>query len=244
MDAVDQVGVADIAAAGARIAEIARAEPHDLRLPGFARWRLGDLVAHLGGVHRWATAIVDSRSWDGGGHRRLRARGDELCAQFEHGLAALCGALDAADPDDPCPNFCPGATGVVGWWTRRQVHETTVHRWDAESATASHTPILPRLATDGVDEYLDVFVRPRGRQPLDAPLGLATRDTGRAWTLTPDPRRPGRVTVADGDDPRSVARIVASAEGLLLVLWGRRSLEAVGAHVTGDRAVVERFRPA
>jgi hypothetical protein len=89
-----------------------------------------------------------------------------------------------------------------------------------------------------------VFVRPRGRQPLDAPIELATRDTGRTWTLTPEPGRPGRVAVADGDDPRSVARIVASAEGLLLVVWGRRSLGAVGATATGDRALVEGFRPA
>ena len=37
-------------------------------------------------------------------------------------------------------------------------HETTIHRWDAQSATGAQAPIAPDLAVDGIDERLEHLV--------------------------------------------------------------------------------------
>ncbi len=127
-----------VAEQGSRIAAVAHAGPLQARVPHMRRWTLSDVVAHLGGVHRWAAEIVSTRTWTGAGPRRGRAAGDDLIAWFEDGLAALVCALTAADVSAPCPNFSPGSDKTARFWLRRQAHETTVHRWDAEAAAPAH----------------------------------------------------------------------------------------------------------
>lgn len=137
------------------------------------------MVAHLGGVHRWAAGIVAARAWTGAGHRRGRATGPELIEWFEQGLEDLLAELASAGFADPCPNFSPGSEKTVRFWARRQAHETTVHRWDVEAAAGQITAINATLATDGIDEVLTVFRSTRGGQRLMGPIALTTTDTAR-----------------------------------------------------------------
>lgn len=233
-----------VAEEGRRVAEIARSGPLDARVPHMLRWRLTDVVAHLGGVHRWAAGIAAARTWSGAGHRRGDARGGALVEWFEAGLAELTAVLTAADLDASCPNFSPGSPGTVGFWARRQAHETTVHRWDAEAAVGRTSPIGAELATDGIDEVLAVFRRTRGGQLLDAPLALVTADTGARWRVSPAVKA-GRIEISTGEGaPDDVAATVAApAEALLLALWGRRSLSASGVHITGRVDLAHGFMP-
>lgn len=236
---LDRVGA--LTMAGERMSVLAR--HGDLTTPaiGLGRWSARDIVAHVGGIHRWAARIVRTRSMEGASSTRSRLDGAALCDWFDEGRLDLADVLAATDPEARCPNFNPGSRSIAGFWHRRQAHETTVHRWDLERALGATSPIDVDLATDGVEEYLDVFVRGRGTQTLLAPLVLTAVDHDRSWTVRPS-ARPGRVDVEAGA-ARDVATVLAGpAPTLLLHLWGRVPIDADGLSVTGDGAVAASFR--
>ena len=233
--------VPTLATAAARVIELARTTDPATPAVGLGRWRARDIVAHLGGVHRWATRVVRDRSADGPGPTRSPLTGDALADWFEEGAHALVAVLRDTDPEERCPNFNPGSRSVAGFWHRRQAHETTIHRWDLERCTGTTTPIAPAIAADGIEEFLVVFVRSRGKQTLTAPVGIAPTDATGAWTLTPA-SRPGRVDIAAGCDPACAARITGPAASLLLHLWRRIPLDAAGLEVHGDHAVAASLR--
>ena len=174
---------------------------------------------------------------DGPSFTKSKLAGTELCDWFDAGVEDLLVALRANKADDHCPNFNPGSPDTVAWWSRRQTHETTVHRWDIERALGCTTQIDPAVAADGIDEYLDVFVRTRGKQTLIAPLTLATTRPSQAWTLSPAVL-PGRVDVEDGRSAEVTSQVVGRPETLLLVLWGRLKFSEAPLKTHGDPAVV------
>jgi len=223
--------------AAARILSLARSCDLTTPVDHLNRWKVRDVVAHLGGVHEWATRVIRERSMAGAGARKSKLDGDDLCDWFEAGAATLVNELRSHDPAEPCPNFNPGSENTLAWWIRRQAHETTVHRWDVEAALGATTAIEPKVAADGVDEFLDVFVRTRGKQTLADTLVLRTTRPKRTWTLTPA-SKPGRIDVAVGDSGDIVAatEVVGKPAALLLALWGRQSAHAAGLKISGDPA--------
>jgi uncharacterized protein (TIGR03083 family) len=240
---VDRASYAGIVSTeGARVSEVARIGPMDARVPHMRRWRLSDVVAHLGGVHRWAAEIVSTRSMSVG-RRRGRDRGDALISWFDEGVRRLGSVLADADLGDACPNFSPGSANTVAFWARRQAHETTMHRWDAESAVEQVTAIEPMFASDGIDELFDVFTRTRGRQELTDCIVFACTDVDASWTVFPA-GKPGRVAFERGTTSRlgaPVAKVSGRAEDLLLALWHRRTVADADLTVTGQAAVAEAF---
>lgn len=238
----------EIAAAAARISGAIRSVDLSEPVPHLGRWKVRDVVAHLGGVHRWAARIVSTQSMDGPGFRKSKLTGAELCAWFDCGAAELVELLMSTPLDDPCPNFNPGSPSTVQFWARRQLHETTIHCWDVESAVGKTTPIEAPVAVDGVDEFLDVFVRTRGKQTLIGPLTLTAEEPKRSWRLRPSDK-PGRVDVlaeraVDAVGDESHGEIAGPADALLLLLWGRRSLATSGLTVHGRRDVATSLRGA
>lgn len=231
--------LAVIGAEGERIAAVARRGPLDARIPHMKRWTLGDVVAHLGGVHRWAESIVAERHYDGRGHRRGTETGEALIAWFEEGLELLSATLGAAHRDEKCGNFSPGSPDKVGFWHRRQAHETTMHRWDAEAAVGGHAPIAADLASDGIDELFHTFTRGRGKQVLGAPIAIVATDTGATWTLAPT-SQPGRVDLVT-EPVEATATVSGPAEPLLLALWKRIPMYAAGLTVSGSEEMARAF---
>jgi len=230
-------GPQQIATDASRILELARAGNLSTPVEHLGRWKVRDVVAHLGGIHRWAARIVAERSMAGPGARKSKLDGEELCDWFAEGATALTDLLAATGPDEACPNFNPGSERTVGWWVRRQLHETSVHGWDVEAAHDSIGEIDAGLATDGIDEFLDVFVRTRGKQTLQSELVLTASEAEQSWTLTPA-AKPGRIDVtagrnSSGEKPTEVA---GTAAGLYLALWGRRSVEQTALKIDGDTA--------
>ncbi len=209
-------------------------------VPALGRWRVRDVIAHLGGVHRWATRVVGERSIAGPGFKKSKLVGDELVSWFREGLDPLIEALDV-DPLESCPNFNPGSPSTMDFWQRRQLHETTVHRWDIERGAGVDGRLDTTVASDAVDEFLDVFVRTRGKQTLSGPLALLATDTGDRWLLVPDPERPGRVHVEPGGGGPTT--LSGPADRLLLHCWGRLGLGEAALDVSGDAGVAESFRP-
>lgn len=185
-------------------------------------WRVLDLAHHLGNVHRWALAATRS---DGPPPFVEDAPGPGEVGSWYAGAAAdLLDRLRAADPDEPCWHF--GAPPRrVGWWVRRQAHETAVHLWDAQQALGTAPALPPELAADAVDEALDVLVprqlRLERTPPVSAPVRLVATDA-------PLDR------VLGAGEP--AATITGTASDLLLLLWGRVPLDRLA--VDGDAPVL------
>ncbi|MFE6308030.1 maleylpyruvate isomerase family mycothiol-dependent enzyme [Nocardiopsis sp. NPDC057823] len=236
-----------LAAEGRLLAEAAERAGLDAPVPTCPGWTVRDLLAHTGRVHRWAASHV--ASGNGGpppqaapdGHLPQDAR---LLAWFREGHAALVATLTGAAPDTECFAFLP-APSPLAFWARRQCHETTVHRIDAQSAlrppaNAPDPAVAPEVAADGVDELLMGFLaRPGNRPASDPPLTLAVRstDTGHAWTaaMTPQGSSPTR---GDTDAPDAV--LAAPAAELYPVLWNRA--EPGPGALAGDRRALKAWR--
>ncbi|MFS0691474.1 maleylpyruvate isomerase family mycothiol-dependent enzyme [Streptomyces nitrosporeus] len=169
-------------------------------------WTPYDLANHLGGQNHWAAAAVTERRGDHTVPAAPRER-TALVGWFEDSCAALTRALDT-DPLTEAWTFHPPPT--AGFWQRRRCLEALVHRWDAENALGTPGPMDAGLAAEGVAEVFDTMVprqRSRGRaQPPASALRLDATDTAHTWTYGPGV---------------PVARVSATAEDLLLLLWGR-----------------------
>ena len=105
-------------------------------VPTCPGWTVTRLVRHTGIVHRWATQIVATRAAARIEQRDLDVGLPDSEAGYPSWLAAgaapLAAALRAAGPDTQV--WAWGPVQSSGWWARRMLHETTVHRADAELA--------------------------------------------------------------------------------------------------------------
>ncbi|MCX4678921.1 maleylpyruvate isomerase family mycothiol-dependent enzyme [Streptomyces sp. NBC_01433] len=244
-------------------AEAERAGPGS-SVPTCPGWQMRHLLRHTGMVHRWAAAFVTE------GHTAYHPDGGEpdldggaLLDWFRAGHHHLVEALAAAPADLDCWTFMP-APSPLAFWARRQLHETAVHRADAESALGGAlTRVGTEHALDGIDELLTGFhARPRSRVRTDVPRTLRVRalgadadvdgSTGRGagggigagldsgadavWTvrLSAEPPKAIREQVLH-DVPPAECELSGTAEGIYLTLWNRLPLSAVT--LTGDRTV-------
>ena len=107
------------------------------------------------------------------------------------------------------------------------------------ACTGFDSTIESTAATDGIDEYLDVFIRTRGKQTLIAPLALSTPTAG--WTLRPG-QRAGCIEITRGADLDAVAEIAGASDELLLVLWNRLALADTSLTINGNAVVTTSFR--
>jgi uncharacterized protein (TIGR03083 family) len=225
----------DVATAAERFAgALAEADPTAV-VPACPGWTVLDLVAHLGNVHTWAAAIVES---GGPVEEPQQQPGDvRLDAWYAARASHLLGVLTASDPDAPCWNFAH-VHGTAGFWRRRQLLEILMHLVDLDQAHGRRTALDPEACADGVGETLEVFgprLHARGfPADLAAPVSLVATDTGDAWTLSPGLSGPPLLSRGDA---LSVHRVTGTAEQLWLRLWNRGS----DGTVSGDAAVVGRL---
>ena len=189
MDVNEHIEALD--AEGARMAAAIGRAAADTPVPTCPDWVLRDLVHHQGGVHRWATAYV-------AGAKREAADVDfaatvgplpgdgDLVEWFGDGHGALVAALRAARPDLQCWTFLP-APSPLAMWSRRQAHETAIHRVDSElTAGLAPAAVTPAFGADGADEMLMSFIpRRKGDPRAEPPLSLSIRcdDVAAAWRV-------------------------------------------------------------
>ncbi|MEY9989331.1 uncharacterized protein (TIGR03083 family) [Streptomyces sp. V4I8] len=225
---------------GQLLAAAAEVAGPDAKVPTCPDWQVRDLLRHTGMVHRWAAAFVaeehTSYHPDGG---LPDLDGDELLAWFRQGHRHLVETLANAPADVRCWHFLP-APSPLAFWARRQAHETTVHRFDAEAARGG-TPsgIGPGFATDGIDELLRAFhARPKSRVRSAEPRVLRVRATdtdGAVWTVRLSQEPPA---AERGDTDRADCEISGPLAQLYLSLWNRLPFP----HVTGDASLATLWR--
>jgi uncharacterized protein (TIGR03083 family) len=234
---------------GTALGDAADGVDPDLPVGTVPDWSLREVVRHVGGVHRWATAMVrDARTerWD---TTLLDAVGGawpddgELVDWYRTGLAALVRTLRDAPPDFEGWAFLP-APSARAFWARRQAHETSIHRADAQSCTEAVAPYDPTFAADGVDELLFGFAQRRNDLPDDPPvLRLEATDLDRCWTARLGPEWVDAATDAEAAvTPVADCTVRAPASDLYLLLWNRRTPGA--DELAGDPSVLEVWRGA
>ena len=221
------------AAAIERVLELEDAAGRNV--PSCPDWDVAKLVGHLGRVHRWVTAMVRTKATE---RLDFPPRPERVDGPwFAEGVTELTAALEEAGPDVAMWTF-PNGGGTSRFWFRRQAEETAVHRWDAELAVGTPSPIDTELAVTGVDELLDVFFAGRPADFGGSVHFHATDSPHGEWLATADAE--GKLLVGHGHEKGDVA-LRATASDLLLWLWGRPVPES-GLEVFGDEAVLDRWR--
>lgn len=228
---------------GLRMAEVATGVSPDAPVPSCPDWSVRDLVRHTGWVHRWAGLMISEgrpeppadlrapipEGWpsDRGLAGWLREGHERLVTTLENAPAGLrCWTImNAARPRD--------------FWARRQAHETSIHRVDAELAAGTVTGFDPLHAADGIDELIVWFIARPGRSPsapTEMTLGVFAADVDQGWTAVfgPETAR-GHRDLLDPD-----CTISGPAADLYPYLWSRTPLGDL--QVEGDPAVLEQWR--
>ena len=222
---------------GVGLADAAERAGLDASVPTCPEWQVRDLVGHQGQVHRWATAFVAQARTDTDIAMEDVPGDEQLLAWFRDGHARLVEALNLAPADLECWTFLP-APSPLAFWARRQAHETTIHRADAESANGNQLDVDPILAVDGIDELLFGFYsRKRGKLVADPArtLGIRTTDADPddAWNVVIGPE--GRDVTRGGAAGDCV--VSGAASNVYQFLWNRRGRGDV--QVNGDPGLLD-----
>lgn len=221
------VHVEEIARSSARIAELITAENSAAKVPSCPEWTLLDLVSHIGEVQSfWANCIREGNPdapWQGEGAKpdSPQESGKWLRAQTR----LLIDAIESTSDTSPCWT----------WWgepltalavSRHQIQEAEVHRWDAELAVSTPSPIPVDVAIDGIPEFL--HVHRDAIQKVKLPhIQLSATDSKGSWHIN--------------ESEIDTVTISGSASDLVLFLFGRCPVDklSVGGNPEQINALVE-----
>jgi uncharacterized protein (TIGR03083 family) len=204
---------------------------------GCPGWNVKRLASHLGDVHRWAAyCAANSKPPESRDEFRMPAEA-EPGVWLRAGASALAEVLLKVDPDAPTWHPFP-VERVARVWPRRQAQETSMHRWDAQSAMGTAAAIDPALASDGIDEYFTIFAaRVMKRQEitsLPGSLHVHCTDIAGEWLAWTDDHG----FHLERAHQKADAALRGPAEALLLRLWGRTSPRADELQPIGDESVL------
>lgn len=134
-------------------------------------WTVGEVLEHLGGVHRRFARCLRGEVETWPDPSSVVGPADGLAGWAQDSLAEVVAALRAADLDTDYVTWAGSRDGH--WVLRRLANETTLHRWDIEAAAGPPAELAPELGLDVVDEFLTVIVDDRGLAGVD---DAASRD--------------------------------------------------------------------
>jgi uncharacterized protein (TIGR03083 family) len=214
-----------------RMADAVRGADLSAPVPTCPGWSLADLIEHTGIIHRWAAEMVRQLSPERLDRERMDVpvpAPEERADWLASGADDVVAAFRAADPD--ASMWAWGAEQLARFWPRRMLHETTVHRADAELALGRHPAIAPEVAVDGIDELLENLpyaarFRPRVKELRGTGetihLHATDADDAGEWTIRLEPDG----FSVKGDHAKGTVAVRGSAGDLLLLLYGRRRLD-------------------
>ncbi|MBW3666714.1 MAG: maleylpyruvate isomerase N-terminal domain-containing protein, partial [Actinobacteria bacterium] len=118
--------LASIESEGRRLGEAASSDPTRpvLQYPG---WTLSDLVSHTASMHGRTILICRDLPVERISPPRL-PDGEDPVQWYEETLEEMLQVLEVADPEAPVWAF--SSVPNLGFWERRMVIETGIHRWD------------------------------------------------------------------------------------------------------------------
>lgn len=204
-------------------------------------WTVLHLVRHVAEVHTWAAQCVVTAPEDGRPKWPKAPREfDEVLPWWDEGLTLLLARLRETPPDSPAWTF--HGPQRAAFWSRRQAHETAIHRLDAEIAAGHELPPLmfdPEFAADGVDEYLTVMVHRRIELghgvKATGRLLVHAADAGRTWQLRLTEGGPLVVTAPQDAAFDEDATLAGTADAIYRAFYARPG----HAIVSGDESLLE-----
>lgn len=219
------------------------------RVPTCPDWNLRELVAHVGGAHRWAGEIVRSRAAGEladdqvpGVHAPAGDDPAALAAWLTEGAAATVDALREAGPDTEVWTWAWERRAA--FWARRMAHETAVHRADAALAAGTAFEVAPGLAADTITEWLQIvaFAQQEGD-----PEAAELRGGGRSLHLHATDAPGAEWLIEFGDEGftwrHAHAKATVALRGplteLMLAFNRRRKPDEGGLEVLGDRGLLD-----
>jgi uncharacterized protein (TIGR03083 family) len=229
-----------------RMSQITTGVTPETPVPSCPDWTVARLIKHTGIVHRWCAAVVATRATEPVAQNALDvalpADPNEYPAWLAAGASPLVTVLLDAGPDTPVWSWA--TAGGTGWWARRMLHETTVHRADAELSVGIAPEIDPVVAADGISEFLQVVKM--GSRPSKR---LAELPSGQTIHLhaTDDGLGEGGewlIILADGDytwshgHAKGTVAVRGPAALLLLMAYGRIRPDDERLTVFGDEALL------
>jgi uncharacterized protein (TIGR03083 family) len=212
----------------------------DAMVPTCPEWTVRELTQHLGRVHIWAASHVEqARSTPLSTEEEQAAWGEmpadtDLVAWYRNAAGRLVAALEQAPSDLVAWTFLKDAPPARAFWARRQAHELSIHRADAQGVAGSIDPVTPDFATDGIDELLfGFFSRSRSRLRSETPVTLGIQTDNGAWLVRigPDP------AVTERGDVTADCTVRGRASDVYYALWNRLPLHDL--RVAGDPAVLD-----
>lgn len=168
--------LAAIESEGRRLGQAARRDP-DRPVPQYPGWTLADLVSHTASIHGRTALICRELPVERVSAPKPPEDGDVI-DWYEETLDDMLEALRDTDPASPCWGFGPEPS--VGFWERRMVIETGVHRWDAYQAFDEEDRLTDLVARCGLDEFADMWLPQLGHLPT---LEVSSSDLGEAWVF-------------------------------------------------------------
>jgi len=226
-----------------RLAEAAESAGFAAPVPSCPGWSVDELTLHIGRVMRLWTGVVAERATEPPDFAAaMTAAAPDGADRFRWVRRAgedLADALAAAPEDTPVWTFA--GPGTVRFWARRQAHEVTIHRYDAELADRRVGPLDTDLAADGVDEYFELLVLHPAAQAMRGEgetvhFHCTDRDVDWVAELTPTGLA-ARSRSADGD-----VSVRGTADAIMLAVWNRIGPDDPRLGVAGDRALLDRWR--
>jgi uncharacterized protein (TIGR03083 family) len=225
-----------------RFTNVLAAGSLDAPVTGCPGWDVRDVAVHVGKVHRWATELVRRKARQRMTIKELGVEaGDGSPQWISEGGARLVETLRHANPDGAM--WAMASDQHVRYWSRRQLHETLVHRMDIELAAGIEPDGASDVAVDAIDEILEKLSDAGGFSSVTGPRGVSERlgirelDTGTRWTVT---------ILGEGFDVAHGgadvdAEISGRSNDLLLAIYRRRNLGERGVTVEGDVRVANHW---
>lgn len=146
-------------------ATIAGAELSAL-VPSCPEWNLGQLLGHIGAMHRWAAEIVRTRAPWPPADEQVHAISVEAGADvggfkrwLTQGAAHVAETLRAAGAG--AWMWTPIPTQTAAFWARRIAYDTLVHRADAAQAVGVEFIADVDVVRDALDEWMEAGALPQ-----------------------------------------------------------------------------------
>jgi uncharacterized protein (TIGR03083 family) len=215
--------------------------PTQATVPSCPDWTVLDLATHLGTIHRWAEQLVRERAPKRQSSNDMHIdRGPVDATWMRAGARTLLDTLRSGDPETPM--WAWGVDQHLRFWSRRQLHETLMHRVDLELAAGLSPDAAPDVAVDAIDEFL-VNLKPaqvfspnvaelRGHGQV---LSVSTTDVAANWSIKLTPEG---FEVRQSSDV-SDAQLRGTAFDVLLVLYRRRRLDESTVRRDGDQGLID-----
>jgi uncharacterized protein (TIGR03083 family) len=231
--------LARLAADGAALR--AAAVDLDKPVPPCPGWTVRDAVEHTAVVYAHKATIIEEalteppRPWppDFGYTDVLEFYDEQLHRVIE--------ALRTRDPAAHALTWYASEQNI-GFWVRRMMQETVIHRADVESAAGPISPVDDAVAVDGIDELVERMLCYDTEAYAENPgsgqrIAISAGDA--AWTVTLGEKVASFERGAAGDVD---ATVTGSPSDVLLALWNRLGYDAL--RTDGDVEALTALRTA